>query len=419
MITFGDFFRGISKIKYDQIGFDAMTNVDVHSVPGEARCQFALASESTTPNEACLSIEAPTGDVYFFSKSSGKTWKRAASNGAYTLANTNANGSHVGCGYFNGKIYYATTTKLGHFDLASTWTDTWQTFSNTTSYRPMCEQNLSLFIGNGKDLAAVDSSGNYSASSLDLPSNYSITALAGSGTALLIGTLIGTNVNRCKVFQWDTYSSSWSLEDEVPEIGINCFILSDEIVFAQCGTAGNLYYWTGERLQYFKKIRGITTAYADHLASQLGGRALFANATKVFSIHKSDNDFPYAIVQEYTATTGTIASIIGVGTQLFVSTGANIDSISANYATATIDTPEVQDVNMVEVDYDSIGTGGTIGISTSSEGAAFTAQTAITDTLARKVYFDGGLDSPAFVQARITMTPATTNQIGIKRIRLS
>jgi hypothetical protein len=415
-MIFDKFYNGQGKSKYDQTGFDNLVNVDVHSEQGALKCQLALASESTTPNEPCISVEDTSGNTYFFSTSTGKTWKRDT-NASYSLVNTNANGAHAGARYFNGYIYYATSTKLGRFNLVSTWTDTFQTFTQTTSYRPMEEINLSLFIGNGKYVASVDNAATFSDNVLDLPSNYSVTALVGVGTDLLIGTIIGTNVNFCKVFLWDTYSSSWTVEDEIPEIGVNCFIPSDNITFAQCGTSGQLYYWTGGSMQSFKKIRGVTTSVNSYASTRLAGKPLFATGTKVFSIHRSDKDFPYVVVQEYTATTGTIASIIGVGTQLLVSTGSNIDKIGANYATAMIDTPEITDNTQdIEVYYDSIGGTGTIGISTNIDNGGYTAQTTVRDTIRKLVHFDGGLGTVNFLQSRITLTPDTTNNISIKRI---
>lgn len=417
MAIFQDWFKGIGKSKYDVNGFDNIVNADIHSEPGSLKCQFALTSESTTPNESCLSAVAPNGDVYFFSTSSGKTWKRAISNGAYSLVNTNANGAHSGCKYFGGRIYYSAGTKLGHFNLSSTWTDSAHTFTQSSTYRPMEELNLSLFIGNGKYVAAVDNVLTFSDNALDLPPQYTVSALNGVGTDLLIGTFIGTNVHSCKVFLWDTYSPSWTIEDEILETGVNCFIPSDNITFAQCGSSGNIYYWTGGRMEQFKRFRGITTVWNPYNSTHLAGKPLFASDGKVFSLHRTDKDFPYCIIQEYTLTGGTSASIITTGSQLLVSTGTNIDKIGTSYAIATIDTPEESTpTQKVMVHYDSIGSGGTIGISTSVDGGSFSAKTTKNSTINKYVYFDGSLGTVNFSQKRITLTPSGSNNISIKRI---
>jgi len=415
MITFGSFYRGVGKSKYDQTGFDDTTNLDVHSSIGSAQCQLDLVLESATPTEPCVRAIDPSGNVYFFSTSSGKTWKRTTA-GSYSLVNTNANGAHLGAQYFNGKVYYATATKLGSFDLVTTWTDTYQTFSKTATSRPMEEINGLLIIGNDYLLSTLDTSGTWTDNSLDLPSNYDITCLAAVGSDLLIGTSMGANVCQTKVFLWDTYSASWTYEDDVYEIGVNCFIKIDNGVLAQCGTAGQLYTWNGSAMDRFKKIRGLTTGAGDQLSTVFKGKPLLANATKVYSIHREDSDLGYAIVQEYTST-GTISSIIAQGSQLLVSHNSGVDKIDTNYATAILDCPEVQGaVQKVEVNYDSLPANTTIGISTKVDGGNWTAQTPITDTIQKKVYFDGGMAQVNFFQARITLTPSTSNTPVIKSI---
>lgn len=425
MKTYGEFFKGENTSRAEQSGFTATSNLDIHSEIGFASPQLALTSESTTPNEACISAIVPNGDVYFFSTTSGKTWKRAASDSTYSLVNTNANGQgHKGTRYFNGYLYYWTSAKLGRFDLSSTWTDSWQTLSNSNA-RGSAILNLSLFIADGNDISSVDNAGTFAQSSLDLESNFIITDICAVGNDLLIGTVNTTSNGTCKAFLWDTYSPSWSYEDEVFEAGINCFIQLDNLTLAQAGNAGWLYYWTGSRLEKFRKIKGITTtntATSHALTTTLNGKALFANTTKIYSIHRESKDLPLAICQEYTST-GTINSIIAAGSQLLVSytngETIGVDKIGTNYATATLDTPEANEsVQMVEVYYDSIGTGASIGISTNINGAGWVAQTPITDSVTNRVYFDGSLGDVNFAQARITLTPATTNKPVIRNIVL-
>lgn len=424
-MIFDKWYLGQSKSKYDINGFDNLINCDIHSEPGAIKCQFALVVDSSTPNENCIQDTAANGDTFFASTSSGKIWKRTAA-GVYSLVHTNTNGANKGIRFFNGNLYYASAGKLGKITEAlassqATWSsqnDNFGTFTNASTYKPMFELNLSLFIGDGYLLASVDNAGTFSANALDLYADQIITTLASAGTDILIGTLMGANKHSCKVFLWDTYSSSWTIEDDVPEIGVNCFIPTDNIVFAQCGTEGWLYYWTGARMEKFKQIRSVTTSVNHYASTQFKGKALFATGDKVFSIHRFDKDFPYVIVREYTATTGTITSLGTSGSQLLVPNGTNVNKIDTSYATATIDTPEESgEKNIVEVEYDSIGGNGTIGIATNIDNAgSYTEQTTINDTIKKKIYFDGGLGQVNFMQARITLTPQTSNQISIKRI---
>jgi hypothetical protein len=94
-IVYGQFFNGQSALgKLEQSKFYSMTNCNVHSDTGLLMPQLAMESESATPNEPCFNAIDPSGNVYFFSKSSGKTWKRTTA-GVYSLVNTNANGKDL------------------------------------------------------------------------------------------------------------------------------------------------------------------------------------------------------------------------------------------------------------------------------------------------------------------------------------
>lgn len=418
MPTYSEYQKGISQGKNIQQGFYSLVNSDVHTSLGELQLSLALVSESATPNEPCLRAEAPTGDVYFFSTTSGKTWKRAVSDSSYSLVNTNANGAHLGCQYFGGYIYYATTTKLGRYNLASTWSDSFGTFTNGASYKPMYEKNLSLFIGDGKYVAAVDNTNSFSANVLDLTPEHTITALTGSSYDLLIGTMIGANVKRCGAFLWDTYSPSWTSDDTIPDNGVNCFIDGDGIIYAQIGSSGWIYYFTGAQMKRFFKLN-LTTTHGDQCSTVHNGRPIFATGTKIFSLHRESESFPYAVVQEYTATQGTIKSIISTGSQLLVSNGSNIDKIGTDYAVAVIETPEaVGKFNKVSVAYYSIGTGGTIGIETKVDGGAYVAGTVVVDDIRKTVSLEGGVGDCNFMQARVTLTPSGANNIVIKGITI-
>lgn len=417
MITFNDWHKGITQSKNINSGFDNLVNADVHSSLGELQANLALTSESTTPNEPCIRAEDPSGNVYWLSTTTGKIWKRAVADASYTLVNTNANGAHAGARCFNGYLYYATSTKLGRFDLVSTWSDSFATFTNGSSYKPMTILNLSLFIGDGKYLASVDNTNTFSANVLDILPEDTITALTSTSYDLLIGTIIGSNVKRCRVYLWDTYSPSWTSEDLVPDNGVNCFIDGDGIIYAQIGTDGWIYYWTGSQMKRFYHLRNITTTYGNQCSTVHNGRPLYAIGTKVFSIHRESESFPTAIVQEYTATQGTIKSIISTGSQLLLSNGSNVDKLGTSYATVTIDTPEFKGkMNDIKVEYFSIGSGGTIGISSNIDNSGYTSQTTVVDDINKTVYFDGGLPDCNFGQARITLTPSGANNIVIKDI---
>lgn len=411
-IQLGTWQNGQSALgKLEQNKFVELTNCDIHEESGLIMPQYALESESTTPNEACFMAYDPSGNTYAASKSTGKIWKRTTA-ASWSLLHTNANTTgHMGIRYFNGYLFFWTATKLGYFDLVSTYSDS---FATGTAFREGIEANNALLIANGRYTARVDSSNVFSANEFVVPAQFLQTCLKNIGDDVLIGTYVSTDVAYCKAFLWDTVSPSWTYEDEVFEIGINCFLIADNIVISQCGTAGRFYYWTGAKMAYFGKIRGITTALGEQMSANYKGRPLFANSSKVYSIHREDSSFPYAFSCEFSSS-GTIASIITQGSNLLVSVSTGVEKVGTTRAVATIESPEIQgQVSSVEVSYDSYPAG--ISIYTKVNGSSYTLQTAVIDTLKEKVYFNGGLVDGSRCQVKLILTPSGENLPKVKAI---
>ena len=66
-------------------------------------------------------------------------------------------------------------------------------------------------------------------------------------------------------------------------------------------------------------------------------------------------------MNEYTLTIGTVKGLISSGTQLYVSTGSNINKIGLSLATAVIETPEsIGNFISTRVMYDTFD--GTVGL---------------------------------------------------------
>lgn len=408
-MIFGSFHTGQSLAKSQQDKFYTLKNVDAFTSLGNAQCQNALASDSTTPNEDCIQSVAPNGDVYHFSTESGKTWKQTG--GVYSLVNTNANGAHTGCSRvaFNGYIFYTSGTKLGRFDLSATWSDSWQTFTQTPTWRPFLELENELNIGNGKYVASVDSALTFSDNVLDIPSQRTVSAFSSAGTYLIVGTTQGTSIYSCRSYLWDGFSTSWSDEDIIPENGVNFFIEVDNGTFANCGTEGNIYQVNGVQFSLYTNIRE-TTSWNPYVTTTLKNKAVFGVNEKVFVMHRPTVSFSYGIINEFTLTTGTVKGLAASGTQLYVSTGSNIDKIGTTLATAVIETPEsIGNFISTRVMYDTLD--GTIGIETKKNGEAYVAQTSVTNSKKNLVYFDGKVNDVNYYQSRVTLTPGAGNVV--------
>lgn len=428
--TFSDFFRGIGKSRFFKGGFDSLIGIDIHTELGSARSSLAMVKESgTTVTELCKAavVSPSNGDSFWFSSSSGKIWKRTSA-GVWSLVHTNTQGACLGALYFNGFIYYASASKLGRQAIGvasseATWTsqnDSWATFTNAdASYHPMAEQNLALYIGDGKFVASVDSAAAFSANALDLTVEHRITALAPFEDDLLIGTLVHTNANRSGVYRWDTYSASWTVVDYVDEIGVNMFIPADNLMYAQIGTVGNIYVYTGSAMELFKTLRDhnntITTDVLAYGATNLNGLPLIAQARGVFSLGRRDRDMPIALNIEYAPAGGqgtTPGAIAAIGSQVLYANGTQVDKLDTNRANGQIITPiALGTFERIRVIYDSLPSGTSITIDTKADGASsWTSQTVVTDsTNENVVYTSSVINNKNSLQARITLNSSTSN----------
>jgi len=416
MTNYEKFYNGIGLSKYIQNSFDNLTNCDVHTELGSVKCQLALAKESgTTIEDYCYQAVTPNGDTYFFSTTDGSIYKRTQA-GTYSSVRTNTNGAHKGACYFNEYIWYATSTKLGKFDLASTWSDSEETL--TAGEHPMIQFDLGLWIGNDNDVALVDSSNTFTASALDLPVEMDVLALKDYGDDLLVAGKPGGYITDCKIFRWDTYSDSWTISDPIKEQNINTFIDADNVIYVQAGDEGNIYMYTGQELQLVNQIRDFDSTELNHqLSTNYKGRALIANGDTIYSLHSKTSTLSSVLCGEYTVSESgaVITSIEAVGDDLLVAWGDGstygVDNVSTNRATAVITTPMFRRVRTIEVGYQDLPTGTSIGISTKQDGASsYTSQDVETDSEDKRIVrLKNDLDIKRDCQAQITLNPSTTN----------
>lgn len=428
-ITFSDPYNGISTSQYDQNGFDDTENLDIHSEIGSYKAQLALVKESgSTITEPVMMATAPSGTVYLFSETSGKIWKRSTA-GSYSTVTDNANATgHKGACYFDGFMYYTTNAVLGRFvpDTEASRDDSFGAYTNDDELKPMVEHvnSLSLYIGDGNLVASVDSSGTFSANVLDLPEQFRVSEIEEYGDDIIIGSFVNANIPQAKVYRWDTYSSSFYTPDDTDDVGINTFIRSSNsnIIFAQSGLDGKIYVYDGNSLNYYKEIRGVTTTRLPYGSCVYNGIPYFAVEDKIYSLHRKRRGLDYALNHEFTAG-GTIDSIISLADTILVSwtngSTYGVDKIDTNRSTARATTAiEIDDsIRDVEVKYQSLPSGTSIGIETSVDSGDFTSQTTEVDATRKIVHLANDIGGVNTLKARITLNPNGANTPIIEYIR--
>ncbi len=347
-----------------------IVGLDIHSEPGFIKVNQKLVKESGSTVDDLVKAIVPCsdGNTYLFGSTNGKIWKRDSS-GVYSLAATASPAAGavgiLDAREYQGYIYYAMQSRLGRVAVGAPtdWTgrsDSFATFTKTdASFHPMREQNQVLYIGDASLVAQVDA-GVFAANALDLALPNRIKCLGIIATDLLVGAFINTLRAVTNIFRWNTWSVSFSISDEVPELGINAFLATDNFVLVNAGTKGNLYSYNGADLEQFKRIPGDWSGTNEasvnpNAACNMFGSPLFGlsnvsgNPAKqgVYSFNNYDRNYPRVLSLEWLISTGNssgveIGAISMVGTQMLVSwkdttggTTYGIDKIDTSNKIAT------------------------------------------------------------------------------------
>jgi hypothetical protein len=340
---------GIADSMYQGAGNSVaeMVGLDIHSEPGIIKVNQALTlNDGGTVDEFCeVGVSCSNGSTYLFGESGGVFERQ--SDGTYTDHGTvlPAAGSAkiTGAMEYKGFIYYAMQNRLGRFAIptagtAPTRSDNFATFGiGDDTYHPMRVVNEVLFIGDGYQVAQVDS-GTFSANALDIESTYRISALGKYGTDLLIGTIIASNVLHADIFRWNTWSVSYTVADTLPHAGINAFLEMDNSTLVSAGTKGHIYEFNGSQAVPYGRIQGVFSTGTNEKVKvfpqstlNFDGTPLFGvsqvngNAAKygVYSLSRYSSSYPRVFNVDYLASTGNetnmqYGAILSTGDQFLV-----------------------------------------------------------------------------------------------------
>jgi hypothetical protein len=314
-------WSGIQNTLHKMIGFDP------HTKPGVLDVEQKLTKISgSTVTELCkYAVTSSNGSVYFFSFESGKVWEKPASGDIRLVHTTSASlgaNSCLGAAEHESYIYWATQKKLHRIAVSKAGDNNWSADAvqnwaefqvGDSDYHPMYSHSptLTLFIGDGKQLAQVESNV-FSANALDIRPPLRVKCLGQIGTDVLIGTFVTDNFNQTEIIRWNTWDDSFTSSDPIPEVGINAFLKADNVVLVQAGKKGNIYWYDGTNLELFMTVPGEFSPSAKGevypgSVSNIDGHILFGwtntegNPTEslVYRIGRHDRDFPYIMDQPY------------------------------------------------------------------------------------------------------------------------
>ena len=321
---------GLSFSKWSGLkdSFYKLIGLDMHSQPGTLKVEQKLTVEATgvVPTEFCrVAVNSSNGAQYWFSYTSGKIWERPTS-GTWILVHTTTPAAGtagcLGAAEYQGYIYWATQSRLHRITVGNAdnnnWTvdavEDWATFSITDAdFHPMLNHSSQqiLYIGDGNYLAQVDA-GTFTANALDIATTLRIKSLGKIGNDILLGTYVADTVTQTEIIRWNGWGVSFTNSDSIPEVGINAFLPTDNMVLAQAGKAGNIYYYDGENLELYGKIPGTysSTAYGEVYPNSVAnkeGQVLFGFSNGsgnpadelIYRLAKHNRSFEYIMDQPY------------------------------------------------------------------------------------------------------------------------
>jgi hypothetical protein len=274
----------------------------------------------------------------------------------------------------------------------------------------------------------------FTSDALDLPKPYIIKSLGEHLDELLIGTYINDNVNKTKIFRWDTWSTSFNSDDAIPEVGINAFIPEDNFALVSGGEKGNMYYYDGRQLQPFKRLRGDwggtnkatihPNAVANHNGIPLFGLSnVSGNPTLqgVYSLGAYAANYPKVVSLPYVISTGDLEGIeIGAiaicGDDILIAwksgSSYGVDKVdwSNKYNAAYFETRSImpergsQKTFDVKVGYQTLPANTTITISYSVNGGAWVDMEMVNDADRKIVYGKNHSPEANFIKFKVAIT---------------
>lgn len=419
----------------------SILGADLHTEPGIIRANYRMAqrgADITNPvNELVKSIvDCSDGLSYYFGSS--QIWSRAA-NGTYAREVSSVGGGAVrfACEY-NGYIFYSTATGLGRWTIGTAWStrnDTWAVLQ-TAAYHPMIVNNGILYIGDGYFISQVDGT-TFTSNVFDLDNIYTITALHELGDDIVIGTRI-SDKPRCNIFMWDRYSSSWQSVQEIPETGVNAFVVTDSAILISVGERGAFYSLSRDRVlgtivSRVKRIPGTFNSsnkgivYSGAVENFFGLPVFGFSGTTgtpakcgIYSIGSHASNFPYVLNLEFILSVSAggqydsieIGAIRCVGTILIVAwkygSTYGVDELDlTTRGTAVIETQVYnyrRDSKKMMKAVIPYRTDGTIQLDTKSSGGNYVTQTLTKDSDRNLYYTKNFIQEGVTIQARLTVS---------------
>lgn len=258
----GGILDGHYQTNYNSLMF--MSGMDPFSERGVLQNSRAMAKEQTTTNGVNAMVACSDGNVYMFT-SGGEVIQRTPSP-VYTTVYSGGGGGWGSAAILNafehiGYLYIATGANLYRWQIGAAWafgvgvTLVGAFTAADALYKPMIQKFDTLYIGDGRYVAQVGSTGTFTANAFDLTSTWRITCLGETSREIVIGTTTPTNTtSRSRVFMWNTYSTLCSESYLVNDGACNAIFSVNGSIVVSAGYQGSFYQLSNYQLQRIKQL---------------------------------------------------------------------------------------------------------------------------------------------------------------------
>ncbi len=273
--------------------------------------------------------------------------------------------------YLKGVIYYffntTTDSQIGTYDLATTFTDAWQTGLVKATLIPVATKEDIMLFGHGRYVGTYFSSTNtINKTKLDFGTNTEVADIVFHSNQWFIAVnsgITGTNRNSSQIYSYDGGATTTILSDEVA-IGVQkigfLFPLNGilYVVYQDLSFSGgfNLGYLTGKRIEPLVHFTGTLPTYAQKTLYK--NTILFLSSGLVYSAGAVIPELPFAISQLADgglATCGALAAPFGTpmigstdGATAFQLAKFSGNTVTANWYSIVIPTGQGKTLGMLD-----------------------------------------------------------------------
>ncbi len=256
------FYQGQQASKYFA-GVADTENVDVFDEQGSFKCSDGFSEyvpSSKFGGDGTLFCVIPYSPLLFLVFNAGSTGQKGYMYNTSTEVSTEITGMPssdvVSSLYFGTTAYFCTKIAVYKVTISgSTASASLVTGSSSATHyvRPMLVHGLDLYIGTGKDISSVDSSGVFTLSALDLPASFEVQDIVSYGDDLLIGGYV-TRSDTGFVVRYDTYSESFYAKDLLKEKVLSLLNSTDNNIIFAITNSKFIYYYNGNTLDIYKTL---------------------------------------------------------------------------------------------------------------------------------------------------------------------